>query len=245
MRSSAARPFDPDGTDVPPPIPPAPGGSLGELRAALQVGRLAAATPRLRRLPRGGGAPVVLVPGWKAPHASMEPLRRFLQAKGYDARHWSLGTNEGLVERDAPRLAASLEALTAEVGQPAALVGWSLGGVIAREVAREAPELVRQVLTYGTPVVGGPTYTLGAGSFGHRESARIAAVVEEADRERPIQVPLTAIFTRQDRVVSWSACIDRASRDVTHVEVGSTHLGMGVDPDVWAVIATRLRAPST
>lgn len=239
-----ARPFDPDLTSVPPPTTPQPGGSVGELRAALQLGRLAAATPRLRRLPRGAGEPVVLVPGWRSPHASMEPLRRFLRSKGYDARHWGFGTNEGLPERDAPRLAGRLETLTAEVGQPVALIGWSLGGIIAREVARDAPHLVQQILTYGTPVVGGPTFTLGASSFGSRESARIAEVVADADRARPIQVPITALFTRRDRVVSWSACIDRASRDVTHVEVGSTHLGMGVDPDVWVVIATRLGAPT-
>jgi hypothetical protein len=89
-------------------------------------------------------------------------------------------------------------------------------------------------------VVGGPTHTIGARSYGPEESARIAALVEELDAASPIPVPITAIFTRRDGIVSWLACIDRASPAVRHVEVSSTHISMGLDPDVWRVIADRL-----
>lgn len=232
---------------VEPPPAPAPSGPprrglRGEWRIGLQVARLVAATPTLGRAPRGEGAPVVLVPGWKAPPASMFPLRRFLRYLGYDAHDWELGVNEGRPERDAPRVAAQVERLASATGCPVTLVGWSLGGTIAREAARQAPVAVAQVITYGTPVVGGPTHTIGARSYGPEESARISALIDELDAASPISVPITAVFTRRDGIVSWRACIDRVSPDVRHVEVSSTHISMGFDPDVWRIIADRLAA---
>ena len=205
----------------------------------LQVARLVAATPALGRAPRGDGSPVVLVPGWKAAPASMVPLRGYLRHLGHDVRDWELGVNEGRPERDAPRLAAQAERIAGD-GRRVTLIGWSLGGTVAREAARQAPAAIAQVITYGTPVVGGPTHTIGARSYGTEESARIAAIIEELDATSPIPVPITAIFTRRDGIVSWRACIDRTSPQVRHVEVSSTHISMGLDPDVWRVISDRL-----
>jgi pimeloyl-ACP methyl ester carboxylesterase len=228
-----------------PPPAPAPSGPprrglRGEWRVGLEVARLVAATPTLGRAPRGEGAPAVLVPGWRAPPASMIPLRNYLRFLGHDARDWELGVNEGRPERDAPRLAEQVERIASVVGRPVTLVGWSLGGTIARETARQAPAAIAQVITYGTPVVGGPTHTIGARSYGPEESARISALIEELDAVSPISVPITAIYTRRDGIVSWRACIDRTSPEVRHVEVSSTHISMGFDPDVWQVIADRL-----
>lgn len=95
-------------------------------------------------------------------------------------------------------------------------VGDSLGGLMARELAREHPDAVRRLITQLT---------------------------ETLDRTRPITVPVTTIYTRRDGVVTWQACPDHASCDVEHVEVGSAHLGLGVDPDVWSLVATRLALP--
>ena len=170
----------------------------------------------------------------------MAPLRRYLRWVGHDAQGWGLGVNTGNPERDTTILAEQVAALHGQTGRKVSLVGWSLGGVIARETARAVPHAVSRVITYGTPAIGGPTYTLGAGAFGPAESSRIQQLIAELDRDSPITVPITAIFTRRDRVVSWPACIDRASLDVEHVEVRSTHAGMGLDPDVWQVVATRL-----
>jgi pimeloyl-ACP methyl ester carboxylesterase len=228
-----------------PPSAPAPSGPprrglRGEWRVGLEVARLVASTPTLRRAPRGEGTPVVLVPGWRAPPASMIPLRNYLRFLGHDARDWELGVNVGRPERDAPRLAEQVERIASVGGRPVTLVGWSLGGTIARETARQAPAAIAQVITYGTPVVGGPTHTIGARSYGPEESARISALIEELDAASPISVPITAIYTRRDGIVSWRACIDRTSPEVRHVEVSSTHISMGFDPDVWRVIADRL-----
>jgi surfactin synthase thioesterase subunit len=183
---------------------------------------------------------VIDIPGWKAPEASMAPLRAYLRLVGHDAHGWGLGVNTGAPERDSEILAEKVAALHQQTGRKVALVGWSLGGVIARETARSLPQAVSRVITYGTPAIGGPTYTLGARAFGRAESERIRQMIIELDRENPIQVPITAIFTRRDRVVSWPACIDRTSPDVEHVEVRSTHAGMGLDPNVWQIVATRL-----
>lgn len=210
---------------------------LGEITAPAQLARLIVRTPSLLTQPRGGGQPVIDLPGWKAPEASNVLMRSWLRRLGYDARPWGLGTNQGNVERDAELL---IQRLRTSGGAPVALIGWSLGGTIAREVARAVPERVSRVITYGSPVVGGPTHTLGATAYGAEECARVEALVQQLDVDDPVRVPITALYTKRDGVVDWRACVDRYSPDVTHVEVGSTHLGLGIDPDVWITIARDL-----
>ena len=127
----------------------------------------------------------------------------------------------------------------ADADGPVALVGWSLGGVVAREVARRHPEAVRRVITFGTPLVG-TAHTVFA-RFGRREDAsRLAAYAAHRDRTDPIRVPVTVVLSRRDGVVDWRSCLDHHSLAADHVEVRSTHLGMVVDPDVWLTVARRL-----
>lgn len=211
-----------------------------EWRIGRETLRLTLALPRFALVPRGRGQTVVLIPGFRAPEASMQPLRRLLRAKGYNALHWGEGTNKGDVERYVERLKLRLNRLALEHDGPVALVGWSLGGVIAREIARECPELVSTVVTYGSPVVGGPVYTAAARAYSAGERARIEALTLERSRATPIETPLAVIFSRRDTIVSWPACIDRSSRDVTHFEVSSTHFSMGLDPAVWQIVLERL-----
>ena len=214
-----------------------------EVWGLVGVGRLGAALPRLARSPRGDGHVVVDVPGWKAPEAMGWPLRQYLRSLGHDARTWGLGVNTGRPERDADLLAESVLRLAQESGRPVSLVGWSLGGLIVREVARRHPEAVRRVVTYGTPVVGGPSWTAGAGAWSREETSRIAALLARLDAEEPIQVPVTAIYTPRDAIVTPAACMDLTTPRVDHVRVRSTHLGLTVDPDVWSVVAHRLALP--
>lgn len=214
-----------------------------ELGSGLAATRLLAAAPRLARAPRGDGHTVIDLPGWKAPELSGLPVRAYLRRLGYDARGWGLGTNTGNPERDARRVAELVRRLAEERGAPVSLVGWSLGGVIAREVARRHPDAVRRVITYGTPVLGGPTFTAVARAYAPEVGERARRAVEELDAASPIQVPLTVIYTRRDGVVAWPACLDRVSPQAEHVEVASTHIGLGLDPDVWNVVADRLARP--
>ncbi|HEV2797266.1 MAG TPA: alpha/beta hydrolase [Nocardioides sp.] len=245
VRSRARTPLD--ATDLARPSgPPPTWATIGELTSPLAAARLVGALPRLRSAPRGDGHLVVDIPGWRAPELSGAPLRRYLRLLGYDARGWGFGTNTGDPRRDVERLSASVLDLVEASGSPASLVGWSLGGVVAREVARRHPEAVRRVVTYGTPVAGGAAYTSVGRAYGRSggvdaDSERVA---RRLDARSPISVPLTVMFSRRDGVVAWQACIDHATPGVELVEVASTHIGMGVDPDVWAVVADRLARPA-
>ncbi len=223
-----------------PTTPPSARAVLAELGSGLAAVRLAGALPRLLRAPRGDGHTVIDIPGWKAPELSGAPLRAYLRTLGYDARGWGFGTNTGDPRRDVERLTRRVLELVDAGGSAVSLVGWSLGGVIAREVAREHPEAVRQVITYGTPVVGGPQFTAVARAYGPQAGGAARTVARRLDLESPIQVPLTVVFTRRDGIVSWQACIDRFSPYAEHVEVSSTHIGMGLDPDLWRLVADRL-----
>src|SRR5262245_12046657 len=226
------------------PTPPPAWGFLGESRALWEVPRLAFQLPGLYGLPRGRNERVVLFPGFGAGDPSMWPLRTFLRLLGHDACGWGLGTNGGDVPSLVERVVALVDRARRADGRPVRLIGWSLGGYLAREAARERPDAVERVVTLGSPVVGGPKYTAVAGFYrqrGHDLDAIEAAV---AARDRvPITVPITAIYSRSDRIVSWQACIDRTSPCVEHVEVGGSHTGLGLNPDVYRIVAERLALP--
>jgi pimeloyl-ACP methyl ester carboxylesterase len=201
----------------------------------------------LRHLPhalaasRGRNQPVLLLPGFNAGDASLWMLRGFLLRLGWGARGWGLGVNRGDVRALLPKVIELADGIAQRRGQRVRLVGWSLGGLLAREVARDRPDLVAQVITMGTPVVGGPKYTALARLFrrlGHDLDAIEAECAERA--RRPIEAPIVAIYSRRDRMVAWQACIDHASLLVEHVEVASTHAGLGLDLRVWLIVADRL-----
>ena len=212
----------------------------GEWKVGREALRLGLSSPRLIRTPRGHKEPVILLPGFKAPESSMYPLRRLLRLKGYDASTWGLGTNQGDVQHYVDALRPLVSAKAKSGGVPVALVGWSLGGVVAREIAREIPECVSTVITYGTPVIGGPSFTVGANSYSPEDRKHINQLIEERNAANPIQTPLAIVFTRADTIVSWPACIDRLSTNTTHYEVDSTHFSMGIDPTVWGIVLERL-----
>ena len=217
---------------------------MSELTAPAQAYRLALARRRLRSAPPAPvpGSLVIDVPGWGAPESLTAPLRGYLRSLGYDAQGWGFGRNRGDVRGDVRRLEKHVVSQAAGHG-PISLVGWSLGGVIAREVAREIPASVSRVITYGTPIIGGPAHTVAARNYEPGFGDEVDRIVADLDADAPISVPITAIFTRRDGIVAWQACIDRASPDVEHIEVSSTHIGLGIDPDVWEIVARTLAKP--
>jgi alpha-beta hydrolase superfamily lysophospholipase len=218
---------------------PPPLARLGwEALSAIELGRLAARSPRLARAPRGE-APVIVLPGFGADDLSTVPLRSFLRRLGHEVEGWALGRNGGDVEALLPKVAERARILSERRGEPVHLIGQSLGGVLARELARDQPACVSQVITLGTPVVGGPSYTRVGFAYEAAEQARIAAAVRQRNRI-PIRVPVTAVYSRRDGIVAWEACIDHDNPQVDHVEVSSSHFGMGIDPDVWLLSARLL-----
>ncbi len=214
---------------------------LGEVRGAFEPARLLLRAPMLARLPRGRGELVLTLPGYGANEASMFVLQGFLQLLGYRTAGWGIGRNLGDVGRILPRVLGRMDELAATSGEPLHLVGWSLGGYIAREAARERPDLVRSVVTLGSPVVGGPKYTTVAERY-RRQGIDLDEIerIVDARYDRPLAVPVTAIFSRGDGVVAWEACIDRRSPGIEHVEVKTTHVGLGFCPEVYSVVAERL-----
>ena len=231
---------------VPPDVgmdPPDPSRLGREAQVLGEVPRLLLSLPGLRREPRAAGEPVLAVPGFGATDVSLWLLRKYLRGQGYRVFGWNQGRNNGNVPELIPRVLARTERLVASVGAPVSLVGWSLGGNLTREVARERPDLVRQVLTLGTPVIGGPRYTVAAGAYRRQgyDLSEIERYVEERNRV-PITVPITAIYSRRDAVVAWGACIDRTSPRVDHIEVDTSHLGLTISPEVYRLVARRLAA---
>lgn len=216
--------------DRPPPL-------SGELAAWRSLVGLARQWPALAHAPRGSGR-VVVVPGYGCGDGATVLLRSHLRRLGWAVSGWGLGRNTGALGR---QLAALETRLTRD--GPARLVGWSFGGVIARELARQRPELVPHVLTLGTPVQGGPRHT----ALARRVAAspeRLAAIAEKADaREaRPIGVPVDVLYAPDDGVVDWRACLDPLLPRGRHHALPTTHMGLVAAPVALGTVAALLWA---
>ena len=203
---------------------PANRSLANEARGLFEFPRLIWSFPFLALKPRGWGRRVLVLPGYRAGDASTAVLQSYLRWLGYRAEGWGLGPNTGNVPSLLPRVAERVDEM-ADGSQPVPLVGWSLGGYFAREVARDLPDAVERVITLGTPVL---------------RRSEFAGAPLQPRYHRPIERPITAIFSREDAVVPWERCIDQSSRDVEHVEVGTTHVGLGFSPEVFSIIADRL-----
>ena len=215
-------------------------GLVREIRGLLELPRLLLRIPTLACQPRGHDEPVLVLPGYGAGDASTVLLRSYLYLLGYRVR--GLGqANSGDVPRLLVHVLKCLVSFAQKAQQEVRLIGWSLGGYLAREAARERPDLVQQVITLGTPVVGGPKYTVVAHTFRRWgiDVDRIEAQIESRNRIA-LTTPVTAIYSRYDAVVAWEACLDRHCLNVEHIEVRTTHLGFGFSPEVYRIIAHRL-----
>lgn len=219
----------------------APNGNiLRELTALREAFRLPRFWLQTRhKLPRGQGR-VLVIPGFGTGDGSTLVLRATLRSLGYDVHGWGLGRNGGQVEQLLPRVAEVVR--TAAVDGPVHLVGWSLGGYLAREVARDNPEHVRQVITLASPIIGGPKYTAAARYYRDRgvDLDAIEAKIE-ARNATPLRVPILALYSERDNVVCPGACIDHHNPEVDHVRVNECeHASFGFNPGVLGIVAERL-----
>ena len=215
--------------------------TAGEGLTLFELTRLIAASAALARQVRGRGEPVLVLPGLGAGNRSTALMRSYLSWLGYNVRGWTLGRNRGDVATLLPQVIEQVRQFHAQSGSKVNVVGWSLGGVLARETAREFPDTVRQVVTMGSPVVGGPKYTSMGALFQRRGVDLDAIEATIAAREStPIKVPVTSIYSKRDGIVGWQASIDKYSPEVDHIEVRATHLGLGISPDVFKILARKL-----
>jgi pimeloyl-ACP methyl ester carboxylesterase len=221
--------------------PPPASGLFREARVFLELTKLMYRFPGLARQPRGRGQPVLVLPGYGTGDASTALLQGYLRLLGYRIRGWGRGQNRGDVLHLLPRVLKRLISFSRRTNQPVRLIGWSFGGYLARELARERPDIIHQVITLGTPVVGGPKYTVLARRF-HRRGFDIEALASQIETRNRIllHTPVTAIYSRTDAIVAWQACIDHLGPNVEHIEVSTSHLGFCYSPEVYRIIAQRL-----
>jgi pimeloyl-ACP methyl ester carboxylesterase len=214
-------------------------------RGALRFNALPFALPWLALAPRGDGHGVLVLPGLLATDTSTSLLRGFLRSLGYDVRGWKLGRNMGPTGQILDGMRSAVPRLADSTGSTVSLVGWSLGGIYARELAREFPSLVRRVVTLGSPFALTDGRQSHADGAYRRQSHRYALGLPTREQvARPIPVPSTAVYSRRDGIVAWQGCIAQPSTSHENVEVRCAHLGFGVDPATLWVIADRLAQPA-
>jgi pimeloyl-ACP methyl ester carboxylesterase len=201
--------------------------------------------PWLSVTPGGDGHPVLVRPGLLADDSSTRALRGFLNSHGYKAHGWKQGRNVGLhndLERD---MLARLDELFERYDQRrVSLVGWSLGGLYARELAKLAPDRVRCVISLGSPFAGSPKSTNAWRAYEMVSGSK----VEDHDPfgstlAAPPPVPTTSIFSRSDGICAWQACLNAEGPEVENIEVYASHCGLGHHPAAVYAIADRLAQP--
>ena len=211
-----------------------------EGRAPWELAATLAATPWLRRLPAGDGHPVLVFPGLGAHDFTTVPLRNFLEDRGYVAYPWKQGFNFGPRSGVLERCHEQLDEIHAKHQRPASLIGWSLGGVYAREVAKEMPDKVRCVITLGTPFTGHPRATNAWRVFEllSGQSVHDPEVIAQVRQAPP--VPTTSIYSRTDGIVSWRCSVNEEGPMAENIELQASHVGMGMNPMALYAIADRL-----
>ena len=218
---------------------------LLEGRALFELAALLPTLPLLQRAPKGDGHPVLVLPGLMASDFSTRALRAFLRSRGYHAHGWKLGRNVGPSPPVVMGLAERLQALQTRYARRVSLIGWSLGGVYARELARRFPSDVRQVITLASPFrdVSASNVPRVLRAFASDRLPRERQDLR-AQLSTPLSVPSTAIFSRTDGIVAWQSCMEAAPGPLCeNIEVESSHLGIGHHPIVLLTIADRLAQP--
>jgi len=214
-----------------------------EGRAVAEYGALLLSWPLLHRLPRGDGHTVMVIPGFGASDLSTRPLRRALTRLGYDAQGWGQGRNAGARRSIKGALAQRFEQLYQARGR-LSLIGWSLGGVYAREMARSAPQRVRRVITLGSPINHHPRANNADRMYRWLNGGGDEVDWEGFERRRvPPPVPCTAIYSKSDGIVAWRCSMEDPAPNTENVEVRGSHLGLGVNVQALRVIAERLARP--
>jgi pimeloyl-ACP methyl ester carboxylesterase len=215
---------------------------LLEARAPWEAAALLVATPWLSRLPASDGHPVLVFPGLAASDFSTVPLRRFLRQRGHWTHAWRQGSNFGPRQGVLQACRERVQQLAERHGKQVSLVGWSLGGVYARELAKEVPELVRCVVTLGSPFAGHPRATNAWRLYEWVSGQSVQDDAELRARLRqPPPVPTTSILSRSDGIVSWHCSVNDPSPHTENIEIAASHVGMGVNPLALFVVADRLR----
>jgi alpha/beta hydrolase fold len=217
-----------------------------EGRAPWEFGATLASWPLLRmagKLPKGDGHAVIVFPGLSAGDLSTKPLRGFLSDLGYEVQGWHQGLNFGPRKGVLNVALEQLRAAYAKSGRKVTLIGWSLGGIYARELAKLEPQMVRSVVTLGTPFSGSPKSTNAWRLYELLSGGEADKHSEHGPLHEAPPVPFTSIYSRSDGVVAWPCSIQAPSETNPHIEnieVVASHFGIGLNPTAWFALANRL-----
>jgi pimeloyl-ACP methyl ester carboxylesterase len=215
---------------------------LAEMRGIFELNASLMMSPFLMRAPRGDGHPVLALPGFLASDLSMAPLRRYLKELGYDAHAWQMGRNFGGLQKMRAALRQRLAEIHAATGRKVSLIGWSLGGVYARDLALHAPDMVRYVVTLGSPFANDVRATNATKLYEALSGETVGDDPEFLEAiAGDLPMPATSVFSRADGVVNWRTCLLRPSAAAENIEVYlASHVGLGVNPAVLWAVADRL-----
>lgn len=212
-----------------------------ESRAIAELYAYAWAYPFMHLAPRGDGHPVLVLPGFLATGTSTFPLRHILKRLGYKGHRWKLGRNLGPANIDLEHVVARLHELRQRYDQKVTVIGWSLGGMYARELAWRATEDIRMVITLGAPIRH-HQHTSATRLFesinGRRHEMIDPSIMARA--AEPLPVPTTSIYSRSDGIVPWQCSLNETSAQSENVRVYGSHCGMGHNPAALWVIFDRL-----
>jgi pimeloyl-ACP methyl ester carboxylesterase len=219
--------------------------ALEIFRAGIEGWSMLMSAPTLAATPRGDGHGVLVLPGFATGDQSTAMLRSFLQTRGYEVHPWRLGWNldHRTAGHDGEHVSRQIDKIAESTGRKVTLVGWSLGGVIAREVARRTPETVRQVVTIGSPFCGNPRANHVGQIYEWLSGNKVdspAAMRRFALGPQPLAVPSTAIYSKSDGITAWQNCIAIPDHQTENIEVHSSHFGMVVNTSVFKIVADRL-----
>ena len=226
-----------------PAMPPSRELRWLEWRAPYELAAFVALLPWLRLAPRGDGHPVLVLPGLAADDASTRPLRAFLRSHGWAAHGWGLGRNHGPRPGVEAAMQQRLAALHERHGRKVSLIGWSLGGIFARELARRRPAQVRGVITLGSPFANPPQASHARHLYEALSGQKSGDYPGRDLLHHPPPVPSSAIYSRSDGVVAWQGCRERESPTTENIEVQGSHCGLGHHPAAVYAIADRLAQP--
>jgi pimeloyl-ACP methyl ester carboxylesterase len=199
-----------------------------------------------RIVPRGDGHPVLIIPGFLAGDGSTRLLRSFLRERHYAVHRWELGRNLIFSEERLVQLQQRVMELKRLHEVKVSLIGWSLGGLYAREIARSQPDAIRLVITLGSPFArnlkANNAHWLYRIISGHRADDLDPSLIRRM--QEPPPVPTTAIYSRSDGIVAWQCCMERREGAITeNVRVRGSHCGLGHNSMALFVIGDRLAQP--
>jgi pimeloyl-ACP methyl ester carboxylesterase len=215
---------------------------LAEARSLFEFNTSLLLSPLLMLAPKGDGHPVLALPGFLASDLSMAPMRRYLKQLGYDTYAWKMGRNLGGIASRRNALKSLLTEIHTGTGRKVSIVGWSLGGIYARDLALQSPDMVRSVITLGSPFANDVRATNATRLY---EALSGETVEHNSELTQAIAgdlpVPVTSIYSRTDGIVNWRTSLLRPSDTAENIEVHlASHIGLGVNAAALWAVADRL-----